>query len=503
MNTGINSKNYRKNVSIQQVVCPKCNVYFLEDSIHIHMKQCTGEAPRTSSSKSSKKSYTSSINQHSMALEKFQSNHLVSTPYASILHFLKEYEKLFYNYVSGKTVALVGPAKSILGTGKGYVIDKFDLVVRLNKSLPLPDALKEDIGTRTDIIYNSLNTSDFPGENNLSPRLYKKHDVKFLCSSYPFYNEIFRQDILNYIYKYKFEIPFKVMDDNKYRKFENYLGTRPYTGTCAIMEMLSYPIKYLYITGLDFYQTKYYNEYRHIKKGQLKNTRNNTIHNYKPQLEYLKEMAFYDHRIILDSFLEEIIFHEYQSVLNHLMKFDPQKIFGFGDSFLQKYFELKTGYVTFSKKSNLKSPDDSMPYMVFTNQQKFEKKPNQYVILVEKDKRMIDFLNKDVQVKKFVGSFYYTNPNLMTKFQKVGNEPLALPSIYIQKEFLDYCKAIFIKVKISNCNLYLIHLIALIMVFPETHNFSYKEVFEMWGLNNHEKKLALFLLRRKKILFFD
>lgn len=497
--------NYRKNISIQQVICPKCNVYFIEDSIHIHMKQCTGEVQRTPSSRSSTKSYNSTINQHSMTVvSPYQSSSLVSTPYASIVHFLKEYEQLFTSFVSGKTIALVGPAKSILGTGKGYIIDKFDLVVRLNKSIPLPDNLRDDIGTRTDIIYNSLNTSDFPGENNLNPKLYKKYDVKFVCSSYPFYNEIFRQDILNYIYKYKFEIPFKVMDDNKYRKFEKYLGTRPYTGTCAIMELLSYPIKYLYITGLDFYQTKYYNEYRHIKKGQLKNTRNNTIHNYKPQLEYLKEMAFYDHRIILDSFLDEIIFHEYQSVLNHLEKFDILKIFAFGDEFLQKYFELKAGNCTFTKKPFLKSPDESIPYMVFTTQQKFEKKPNQYVILVEKDKRMVNFLNKDVQVKKFVGSFYYTNPNTMTKRTVLkGEEQLPLPSVFLQKEFLDYCRSILSKIKISNCNLYLIHMIGIMLFFSDTHCFSYKEVFEGWGLNNHEKKLALFLMRKKKLMFFD
>ena len=52
------------------------------------------------------------------------------------------------------------------------VKDKFDLTIRLNKSLPLPTSLKNDIGTKTDIIYNSLNTTDFPGENNLNPKLY-------------------------------------------------------------------------------------------------------------------------------------------------------------------------------------------------------------------------------------------------------------------------------------------------------------------------------------------
>jgi len=168
-------------------------------------------------------------------------------------HFFKKYDMFFTQYVSGKYIALVGPAQSIIDTNKGEVIDKFDIIVRLNKSLLLPVGLKKDIGIRTDIVYNSLNTTDFPGENNLNPRLYKKHGVSFMCSSYPFNNQIFKQDILNYVYKYKFEIPLKVMEDSKFKNFENALRTRPFTGTCSIMDLLSYPIKYLYITGLVFY----------------------------------------------------------------------------------------------------------------------------------------------------------------------------------------------------------------------------------------------------------
>jgi CTP-dependent riboflavin kinase len=44
------------------------------------------------------------------------------------------------------------------------------------------------------------------------------------------------------VYKYKFELPLKVMNDFKFRNFEKTLNTRPYTGTCAIMDLLSYPI---------------------------------------------------------------------------------------------------------------------------------------------------------------------------------------------------------------------------------------------------------------------
>jgi hypothetical protein len=121
----------------------------------------------------------------SSQMQKYISRNLVSYDDSLIIYFLNKYEELFANYVSNKCIALVGPASSIIGSNKGPVIDKFDLVVRLNKALPLPENLKNDIGSRTDIIYNSLNTIDYPGENNLSTRLYKKHNVQFVCSSYP------------------------------------------------------------------------------------------------------------------------------------------------------------------------------------------------------------------------------------------------------------------------------------------------------------------------------
>ena len=100
-------------------------------------------------------------------------------------YFFNQYDKLFTEFVNGKCIALVGPAQSIIDSGKGNIIDKFDLVVRLNKSIPLPDNIRNDIGSKTDIIYNSLNTTDFPGQNNLNPKLYKKHfSYVFIFSPY-------------------------------------------------------------------------------------------------------------------------------------------------------------------------------------------------------------------------------------------------------------------------------------------------------------------------------
>ena len=178
---------------------------------------------------------------------------------------LNQYSSLFRKFVENKTVAIVGPANSIIGSGKGKTIDKFDIVIRLNKALPLPMNISKDIGTKTTIIYNSLNVSDYPGQNILDTNLYKKYGVQFVCCSYP-YNGVFVNDINNYINRYQFDIPFRCIEHGKYYAFENKIKTRPYTGTSAIMDILSYKIKALYITGIDFYNTPYYSQYRNISK---------------------------------------------------------------------------------------------------------------------------------------------------------------------------------------------------------------------------------------------
>jgi hypothetical protein len=424
------------------------------------------------------------LHSKSFQIEKYIRPDLVSYNDNVLNHFFKEYHKLFSNFVKDKCIALVGPAESIIGTKKGEVIDKFDLIVRLNKSIPVPSKLHEDIGKRTDIIYNSLNTTDFPGENNLNPRLYKKYGVSFVCSSYPFNHNIFHDDIANYVYKYKFEIPLKVMDDLKFRNFEKLLGTRPYTGTCAIMDLLSYPIRYLYITGLDFYHTKYYNEYRIISKSNQKHTKHNTIHKARPQLEYLKNLSLIDNRIILDSFLDKLLYNDYYKIIKHLKNFEQEKIFSYGDVFLQKYFEMKHSHCTFTKSNNnINKNNTDVPYLVITDNKYYNKNDNEYCLFLTNDKNQLSFLNMNYNVKKFIGNFFYTKNN--------SNQP----SIYINDKFL-LCLKSLDQIGIHNCNINIAIMLAIMLFLPEKHYFSNYEIFNSWKISTEEKRFILFLIKK-------
>jgi hypothetical protein len=423
---------------------------------------------------------------NSFQIERYIKPDLVSYNDNVLNHFFKEYNKLFSEYVRDKCIALVGPAESIIGTNKGEIIDKFDLVVRLNKSIPVPSKLHADIGKKTDIIYNSLNVSDFPGENNLNPRLYKKYGVNFICSSYPFNHNIFHDDIANYVYKYKFELPLKVMEDLKFRNFEKMLGTRPYTGTCAIMDLLSYPIRYLYITGLDFYQTKYYNEYRIMSKSNQRHTKNNTIHKAKPQLEYLKNLSLIDDRIILDGFLDKLLYNDYYKVFKQLKSFEQDKIFGYGDVYLQKYFELKHSECTFTKSNNNPNKANSnVPYLVITDNKYYNKTNNEYCLFLTNDKNQLSYLNMSYDIKKFIGNFFYVKNNIN------------LASIYVSDKFLLHLKVHLVSIGIHNCNINIAIMLSIMLYLPDKHYFSNYEIFNSWKISTEEKRFVLFLIKKK------
>ena len=216
------------------------------------------------------------------------------------------YHKLLLN----KKIALVGPSSNTINTKQCDKIESYDLIVRLNKTFNIPISRQEDIGKRTDILYNSMNTSDFPGQNDFTPELIydlKKNNLKYISCSYPFIYP-FDTDILNFMNINQSQLPVHIMDIVLYKYLTSMLKGRPYTGTCAIIDLLNYPIKELYITGVDCYLNKYYSEYRNIRNRELNNLRSNHIHNNLPQLEFIKKLAINDPRLKLDDFLYNYFF---------------------------------------------------------------------------------------------------------------------------------------------------------------------------------------------------
>ena len=236
----------------------------------------------------------------------------------------EKYTHYYHNYLYGKNVALVGPASSIIRTKSGRLIDTFDIVVRLNKSLPLSRRLIHDIGSRTDILYNSLNRSDFPGENILDENFFIKNGLKFLCTSYPNISQ-FNSDIRHYLNHSSCKLPFRMVETDLYYNVKNAIHTRPNTGIMAIIDLLNTRLRKLYITGLNFYKTTYYKNYQ--SNNQLVPYSTNNIHNQNTQIQLLRHLTLTDDRIIIDKVLHKILFHNYINFFKQKKSIDCDNIF--------------------------------------------------------------------------------------------------------------------------------------------------------------------------------
>src|SRR5690606_15567982 len=66
----------------------------------------------------------------------------------------------------------------------GRFIDAFDVVVRLNHAWPLPEALKDDIGSRIDVLYHNLNPDHQRFRRSDVIRM-KQDGVKWFVSAHP------------------------------------------------------------------------------------------------------------------------------------------------------------------------------------------------------------------------------------------------------------------------------------------------------------------------------
>jgi len=184
-----------------------------------------------------------------------------------------EYEQL----VKQKRVAIVGPAKTTLGTKQGPLIDSYDVVVRFNEAiehLPVTGSLADDIGTKADILYcNQVilrdNILKLPG---LSQQKFIKAcnevGVKYIvCTnnglSYDNLGEPqpccdvqdnkvisdFKRFLSQYDMRTKFRLVYSPSAVLR-TWMQGYCGR---TGFIAILDLLSFDIASLYITGMTFY----------------------------------------------------------------------------------------------------------------------------------------------------------------------------------------------------------------------------------------------------------
>lgn len=215
--------------------------------------------------------------------------------------------------VSGKRVAVVCPSPVLEGLNEGELIDSYDIIIRINQKFKLSKEKEKDYGTRSDILVGSFNAMNIKEcTKNYEYIKSFKHVVGVMPNStyqpkIDFFNKM-TKDGINCT---------RLNDRYIYKVFKD-VGTVPNSGLIAIILLLNYDIKELYITGLTFYNMGkfgniYNSEYKDsvVSVGQTvnQNSHDHKIHKQPPQIKHLQELhKKYPDVIKLDKYLTENLY---------------------------------------------------------------------------------------------------------------------------------------------------------------------------------------------------
>ena len=150
---------------------------------------------------------------------------------------------------------------------------------------------------------------------------------------------------------------------------------------------------------------------------------------------------------------------------------------------------MKLSKCTYTKNDyNINTNYDDYPFLIFTDNRNYKKNDKEYSIFISNDKNMVNFLNNNLSTKKFLGNFFYTENKINPHF------------INFNSKYLSTLKSILHRVDINNCSVNLAILLSLMLYLPDKHFFSHNEIFNKWNISIEEKKLILFLEKKKVLL---
>lgn len=192
------------------------------------------------------------------------------------------------NVLKGKRIAIVGPANSAYGTGRGEYIDGFDYVIRINKAAMLVSSGKAsaDIGKKTDILCHSFFENEYSGGGPLDFKLYDQLGIRYVINPIP--TNFGRRGTFNFYKKYRLAQKVYSLATEPYRKVEAAFGRfRPTTGFCALKLAIEADFAELFITGFTFFRTPYGDGYRDALKDMEANRKHIEKENHhSPEIEY-------------------------------------------------------------------------------------------------------------------------------------------------------------------------------------------------------------------------
>jgi len=250
--------------------------------------------------------------------------------YVNYVHSLIDKNK-YADFLKNKKVAIIGPSPSIRKIEDGEDIENnYDVIVRINKGWKHKKDMDKYIGKRTDILYNCLDPHEDCG-GIIDIDFITRNGTQFIIDPIRFlfcdrthrdnmFHSYYRLNNLCFFHKYNNNrISFDIISDKLYEYYDKNAQTRLNTGLLAIMHILSFDIKCLYIKGFTFFKDGYVSDYRDILWGKKVTEKESTKrvlsemkragnHDQEKQLEFFKkEYEKYKDKIIITDTLKKIL----------------------------------------------------------------------------------------------------------------------------------------------------------------------------------------------------
>jgi len=218
----------------------------------------------------------------------------------------------FEKILNQKTIAVVGPSPHLLGKKLGSKIDSYDIVCRLNEVRPI--GLEVDYGKKADILFWHLNNCDkneFMSHKNSDPETFK--NIKMLV--YPRQHEDVNKrgcgvsSPLENATKWFPGTPFFQTDTRAVKNLEDAHQAHFTVGTLALLMLLEYNFKELYVCGMSFFKHTGFREgYRYHTSRPTFPNKTGSPHEIDKDIKCLRRFFKNRKNISGDEYFEKIIF---------------------------------------------------------------------------------------------------------------------------------------------------------------------------------------------------
>ena len=221
--------------------------------------------------------------------------------------------------LDGKKICIVGPAPNLKGTRSGALIDKnFDVVIRTNDNLIIPEEFEADYGTRTDISYwnNKFIRRHLSNKDKLTHGLVQKN-VRFVfvkgdktansLNILARHNTECKTQFIRTSYAFKHKPQFWLKNTNEKGEMTIY---EPTLLSFILSDLFIYNPALVYVTGMDFYTSSkhwadFYNKGVNQKAQTLARAKQHHVLGDKAYLAHM--CKFYSPRVKLDPVLRNLL----------------------------------------------------------------------------------------------------------------------------------------------------------------------------------------------------